>query len=102
MKENGIAKTLQIIGWAEMVAAFIMTIAADVDEILGMDFGLVIWVSAFITCMIFQGFAEIIDLLQQNSNKQSEILDYLKDQATKGPSAPKTVIEDIESNLPQI
>ena len=102
MKENGIAKTLQIIGWAEMVAAFIITIAADVDEILGMDFGLVIWVSAFITCMIFQGFAEIIDLLQQNSNKQSEILDYLKDQATKGPSAPKTVIEDIESNLPQI
>ena len=102
MKENGIAKTLQIIGWAEMVAAFIITIAADVDEILGMDFGLVIWVSAFITCMIFQGFAEIIDLLQQNSNKQSEILDYLKDQAAKGPSAPKTVIEDIESNLPQI
>ena len=102
MKENGIAKTLQIIGWAEMVAAFIITIAADVDEILGMDFGFVIWVSAFITCMIFQGFAEIIDLLQQNSNKQSEILDYLKDQATKGPSAPKTVIEDIESNLPQI
>ena len=102
MKENGIAKTLQIIGWTEMVAAFIITIAADVDEILGMDFGLVIWVSAFITCMIFQGFAEIIDLLQQNSNKQSEILDYLKDQAAKGPSAPKTVIEDIESNLPQI
>lgn len=102
MKKNGIAKTLQIIGWAEIVAAFIITIAADVDEILGMDFGLVIWVSAFITCMIFQGFAEIIDLLQQNSNKQSEILDYLKDQAAKEPSAPKTVIEDIESNLPQI
>lgn len=102
MKENGIAKTLQIIGWAEMVAAFIINIAADVDEILGMDFGLVIWVSAFITCMIFQGFAEIIDLLQQNSNKQSEILDYLKDQAAKGPSAPKTVIEDIESNLPNL
>ena len=102
MKKNGIAKILQIIGWAEIVAAFIITIAADVDEILGMDFGLVIWASAFITCMIFQGFAEIIDLLQQNSNKQSEILDYLKDQAAKGPSAPKTVIEDIESNLPQI
>lgn len=102
MKENGIAKTLQIIGWAEMVAALIITIFADVDEILGIDFGAAIWVSAFITCMVFQGFAEIIDLLHKNGKKQDAIIDLLKDRSTKDNNAPKTVLQDIESNLPNL
>ena len=102
MKENGVAKTLQIIGWLEAIAGFIISITVDTEEIFGTDFGFAIISGAFITCMIFQGFAEIIDLLQQNSNKQTQILELLKDHATKEPTAPKTIIEDIESNLPQL
>ena len=102
MKENGIAITLKVIGWVILVCAFIVAVSSEVEEIFGISFGWTIMVSAFITCMMFQGFGEVVALLQQNSNKQSEILDYLKDQAAKGPSAPKTVIEDIESNLPNL
>jgi hypothetical protein len=47
--------------------------------------------------MVFQGFAEVIELLHKNSKTQEAILDHLQDKP-----APKTVLEDIESNLPQI
>ena len=102
MKENGIAKTLQIIGWAEMVAALIITIFVDTEDIFGVDLGFAIWISAFITCMVFQGFAEIIDLLYKNGKKQDAIIYLLKDRTTKDNNAPKTVLQDIESNLPNL
>lgn len=102
MKENGIAKTLQIIGWVEMFAALIVTIFIDTEDLFGVDHGRTIWVSAFITCMIFQGFAEIIDLLYKNGKKQDTIIDLLKDRSAKDNNTPRTVLQDIESNLPEM
>ena len=80
----------------------IVAIVVDIDEILGIDFGIAIMVSSFISCILFQGFAEIIDLLQKNVAKQESILNYLKDKATKEYTAPKSLIEDIEANLPDM
>lgn len=102
MKENGIAKTLQIIGWVEIVAAFILNLFVDTEEMFGVDLGIAITVSAFITCMIFQGFAEIIDLLYKNGKKQDAIIELLKDRSSAENNAPKTVLQDIESNLPKM
>lgn len=102
MKENGIAKALQIIGWLEAFAALIVTIFVDTEELLGISLGPAIIVSSFITCMIFQGFAEIIDLLYLNGKKQDTIIELLKDRPTQETPAPKTVIQDIESNLPDM
>lgn len=100
MKQNGIAKTLQIIGWVELICAFLIWIFADFDDlsdILGLDMGIAIVVSSFITCMLFQGFAEIIELLHKSAKTQEAILNHLQDKP-----APTTVLEDIESNLPVI
>lgn len=100
MKQNGIAKTLQIIGWVEFACAimlWILGIFEDISEMLDFDIGISIVVSSFITCMVFQGFAEVIELLHKNAKTQEAILDHLQDKP-----APKTVLEDIESNLPQI
>ena len=102
MKENGIARTLQIIGWVEMFAALFVTLFVDTEEMFGIDLGTAIWVSAFITCVVFQGFAEIIDLLHKNGKKQDAIIELLKDRATEENNAPKTVLQDIESNLPEM
>ncbi len=102
MKDNGIAKTLQIIGWVEMFAALIVTIFVDTEEMFGIDLGTAIWVSAFITCIIFQGFAEVIDLLYKNGKKQDAIIELLKDRSSAETNAPKTVLQDIESNLPKM
>lgn len=102
MKENGIAKILQIIGWVEMGCALILSLFFDVDEIFGIYPGLVINFSAFIVCMLFQGFAEIIELLHKGVQKQDAILDFLKGTPNGSNNAPKTIVEDIESNLPNI
>ena len=102
MKENGIAKTLQIIGIIEVVCGIIAGFVILAD---GGDFGWVgiaVMIISFITCMIFVGFAEIINLLQKNVNKQDDLLSLLKDRSTKENSAPKSVLQDIESNLPKM
>ena len=59
-------------------------------------------VTSFITCMMFVGFAEIIDLLQASKEQQKEILAYLKKRESKERNAHRTVIQDIESNLPEM
>lgn len=102
MKENGIAKTLQIIGWVEVLAAIILTIFIDKEELFGVEIGTAICVSSFITCMIFQGFAEIIELLYKNGKKQDMIIELLREQSIKENNVPKTELQDIESNLPEM
>ena len=102
MTENGVAKTLRIIGIVEVICGIILgIIITSVDE----DFifvGVIIMIVSFITCMMFVGFAEMIKLLQKNADKQDAILSFLKEQPTKDNSAPKSVIQDIESNLPEM
>lgn len=102
MSENGIAKTLRIIGIIEVVCGIILGLIILAD---GGDFawaGIAVMITSFITCMVFVGFAEIINLLQKNANKQDNILAFLKDQPAKEKAAPKSVLQDIESNLPEM
>ena len=102
MKENGVAKALQGIGYAVLVCAIIVSFLSDVDEILGIDFGLFIIVNAIITCYVFLGFAEIIDLLHKNGKKKDAIYDLLKERLSTNGETTKSVIEDIEANLPEM
>jgi len=52
--------------------------------------------------MVFVGFGEIISLLQKNVDKQDAILSYIKSKGTDEKVAPKTVLQDIEDNLPSM
>ena len=100
MKQNGVAKTLQVIGLVELACAFILCIAADFEglsDLLGFNVGLVLIIGSFVTCMLFQGFAEVIELLHKSAKTQEAILNHLQQKP-----ASKTVLEDIESNLPEI
>ena len=79
MKENGIAKALQIIGIIVVVCGVILGFITLTG---GEEFswlGIVEIIAGFITCMVFMGFAEIIDLLQKNSDKQDALLTFLKE-----------------------
>lgn len=102
MVENKVAKILRIIGIVEAVCGFIVGLYISAA---GGDFGwagIVVMLSSFITCMLFIGFGEIINLLQKNVDKQDTILSYLNEKPVEEESAPKTVLQDIESNLPNM
>ena len=102
MTENRVAKTLWIIGIVEVVCGVIVGtyILATGDD--SGWIGIAIVISCFITCMLFVGFGEIINLLQKNADKQDALLTYLKDLPWKEKSAQESVLQDIESNLPQM
>ena len=101
MRENTTAKVLKGIGIAIMIICFIGALIVGgetTNELIPITF----IVSGIISGTMFIGFGEIINLLQKNANKQDDILQYLKDQAVKEKNAPKTVIQDIEDNLPNM
>ena len=102
MNENGVAKTLRIIGIIEAICGVILgfIVLANGDDFAWV--GIAIAITSFITCMLFVGFAEVISLLQKNVNKQDEVLDYLKNKPNDKKSAPKTMLQDIEDNLPSM
>lgn len=102
MNENGVAKTLRSIGIIEAICGVILGFIVLAN---GDDFGwigIAIAITSFIICMLFVGFAEVISLLQKNVNKQDEVLDYLKNKSNDKKSAPKTMLQDIEDNLPSM
>lgn len=102
MTENSIAKTLRIIGIVEVICGIIL---GFIILVAGEDFGWVgiaVMITSFITCMIFLGFAEIINLLQKSADKQDALLAFLKEQPTTEKTVPKSVLQDIESNLPEM
>lgn len=102
MNENGVAKTLRIIGIIEAICGVILGFIVLAN---GDDFGwigIAIAITSFITCMLFVGFAEVISLLQKNVNKQDEVLNYLKNKSSDKKTAPKTMLQDIEENLPSM
>lgn len=102
MTENSIAKTLRIIGIVEVICGIIL---GFIILVAGENFGWVgiaVMITSFITCMVFLGFAEIINLLQKNADKQDALLAFLKEQPTTEKTAPKSVLQDIESNLPEM
>ena len=101
MRENTTAKVLKGIGIAIMIICFIGALIVGgetTNELIPITF----IVSGIFSGTMFIGFGEIINLLQKNANKQDDILQYLKDQAVKEKNAPKTVIQDIEDNLPNM
>ena len=59
-------------------------------------------VSGYGVCFLFQGFAEIIDLLDKNGKKQDAIIELLKNCQNDNVKTTKTELEDIESNLPKL
>ena len=102
MEKNKVANTLRVIGIAEVVCGIILGLIFLVrDENFGWV-GIAVMITSFITCMMFIGFAEIINLLQKNADKQDALLAFLKEQPTTEKTAPKSVLQDIEYNLPEM
>lgn len=98
MKENTTAKVLKGIGIAIMALCFIGALivgSETTNELIPIAF----IVSGIISGTMFIGFGEIINLLQKNTNKQDDILQYLKANSSKENNAPKTVLRDIEDDL---
>lgn len=101
MKENTTAKALKGIGIAIMALSFIGALivgSETTNELIPITF----IVSGVVSGTMFIGFGEIINLLQKNVNKQDDLLRYLKDNSSKENNAPKTVLQDIEDNLPNM
>lgn len=102
MNENKVANFLKITGVVEAVCGFILALILMAEDGDLLPIGIGIIVVALVNCLIFVAFGEVISLLQKNVNKQDEVLNYLKAKALKENTAPKTVLQDIESNLPDM
>ncbi|MGN0629575.1 MAG: hypothetical protein ACI4IW_08120 [Oscillospiraceae bacterium] len=74
-------------------------------DILGIDFYYIedyLFACCF-SATIFLGIcAEIVHLLYQNNKKQDIIISLLKNNTASGKTAQKAILEDIESNLPEM
>lgn len=102
MNENSVAKFLRIVGIIEAVCGFLLAFILIADDGDLFPVGVAIIIVALVNCLIFVAFGEVISLLQKNVNKQDEVLNYLKAKALKENATPKTVLQDIESNLPEM
>ncbi len=102
MSENRIARVLRIIGIVEVVCGIILGFIVLANGKDSGWIGIAVMITSFITCMMFMGFAEIINLLQKSVDNQDAVLALLKEQPTKEKVAPKSVLQDIESNLPEM
>lgn len=100
MRENATAKELNIIGIIEIICGVILFLISIGKSV---TIGAIWLVTGLIFGIMFIGFGEIINLLQQNIDKQNEILSKMNSkpvvtkEATK--EATKAVLQDIESNL---
>ena len=104
MAENQTGKTLHGIGVATIIVGIIGSLILSIN--IDTDFPITLIIgglASFISGMCFIGFAEIISLLQANVNKQDEIIATIKKQSVDtNDNSPKTVLQDIEDNLPQM
>lgn len=102
--ENKIGKTLNIIGILTIVIGIIGSLIINVS--LYDDTPIIFFVGgiiSFVSGMVFIGFAEIISLLQKNVDKQEELAKILKEKDFSSENnKPKTILQDIESDLPKI
>ncbi len=75
VKPNGVAKALRILAWIVFIGGAIMgIILGNVENSYGytsfnIAVAIIYWVAAFISGMMFIGFAEIIKLLEDIKNK---------------------------------
>lgn len=88
--ENTISKILKIIGIATIVIGIIasLILGNSADEISITIGGIV---GSIISGMLFVGFSEVINLLQQNVDNQEKVLRFLKEQL-------KTIIKESSTN----
>lgn len=100
MTNNKVAKTLKIIGIVEMMCGIILglLVLTAFDWVIG----LALVLTSFITCMMFIGFAEIVKLLQRSVDMQAKILEQAENNNQAKQQTPKTVLQDIEFNLPEM
>ena len=96
MSENGIAKILKLIGIIEIICSIILGFIAFIDYICANWIGAVVMLTGFITGMVFIGFSEIINLLQQNVDKQNAMLAFLSKHPAEEKEASQSVLQDIE------
>ena len=99
--ENKVGKTLNIIGILTIVLGVLgsLFLSIQLDSDAPIIF-LVGGIASFVAGMVFIGFSEIISLLQKNVDKQEKILEYVKNNNSE--NTPKTIIQDIEDNLPKL
>lgn len=102
MKDNKIAKTLRIIGYVEAICGIIigLIIASNGDELIVL--GIALAITSFVTCMLLLGFSEIILLLEDNVNAQEKMIGLLINNTIEKNNTPKTELQDIEDNLPEL
>ena len=100
MEKNGIANVLRIIGIVIAICGGLIGFIMLGMNINLLVFGIALMISSFISGMMFVGFSEIIVLLQANVFKQEEIIKHLVDKETQESNPSKTVLQDIEDNLP--
>ena len=101
--ENKIGKTLNVIGVATIIVGIIGSLILSIN--LDSDFPITLLVggiASFISGMVFVGFGEIISLLQKTVDKQDAILNCMKNKSNDEKTPPKTVLQDIEDNLPSM
>lgn len=100
LKENSVARMLQIIGYVELICAIIVlvvSIFSDIAETWGISIN-VVFVGSFIAYYIFLGFAEIIDLLHKNGKKKDAIYDLLKEHlSTNSETTKPAIVETTKS-----
>lgn len=106
MRENTVAKVIKVLGILGAIGGVFLGIPmlGDYDEFTSY-MGWFLLFSGIIVCIIFFGFAEIIDLLQKNWNTQEDILKTLKNNNSKMSYMDNTssnTIQDIESHLPKM
>jgi len=104
MSENSIGRTINIIGIVTFIIGIIGSFICGI-ALNSWSIAIIGSVASFISGMCFVGFSEIISLLQRNVNKQDEIIKILEEQPKSSDvqnSAPKMIIQDIESNLPEM
>lgn len=88
--ENTISKILKIIGIATIAVGILasLILSSSADEITIAIGGMI---GSIISGMLFIGFSEVINLLQQNADNQEKIIRQLKEQ-------PKTIIKETTTN----
>lgn len=105
MRENTVAKVLKVLGILEVIGGVFLGIPmiGDYDDFTSY-MGWILFFSGIIVCIIFFGFAEIINLLQKNWNTQEDILKTLKNNPKMSyiDKTPSNTIQDIESHLPKM
>lgn len=100
MESNSIGQALKYLGILEAICGAIWAIF-ELSEGNGL-IAVIIFLSSAITCLMFLGFSEIINLLQKNVGYQEMIFNQLQTNHLELPSKAKNIVEDIEANLPEI